>query len=63
MAHPQSSKGAGGLLQQLGPVHQHGDPLAPLGCLLGDMAKNHCLAAASGQHKQHGPVAGQEGSA
>ena len=61
MAHPHRIKGPAGLIEQLHPVHQHRNPFAPLGCLLGDVAEHDCLAAAGGQHEQHGPVSLLEG--
>ena len=38
-----------GLLEQLNPVHQHGDAVAAAGGLLGDVGEDHCFAAAGGQ--------------
>jgi len=57
----QCRQGAGGLLQQLDPVHQHRNPIAACCRLLGDVAEHHGLAAAGGQHEQHGSVPGHEG--
>ena len=49
-----------GLIQQLHPVHQHRDPVAAGGRLLGDVTEHHRLAAAGGQHEQHGSVPSHE---
>ena len=61
MAHAHRRQGPAGLIEQFGPVHQHGDAVTPGGRLLGDVAEHDCLAATGGQHKQHGAVAGHEG--
>jgi len=61
MAQADRIEGPAGLIEQLHPVHQHGDAV-PLGSgLLGDVAENDGFAAACWQDKEDGAVPGEEG--
>ena len=63
MAQANRIEGPAGLIEQLHPVHKHGDAVPLGGGLLGDVGENNGLAAACGQDKEDGAVPGEEGEA
>jgi hypothetical protein len=58
MPHTQGRQADAGLAEQFLAMHQDADPVAAAGGLFGDVAEDHGFAAAGGEDKQHGAVAG-----